>query len=295
MKFTFATFLLLFSFVNASAQENLLISETDSIKLFDTYLSINTTENMFPNFYEDGLIYSSNHKSTSYKLFYSNLHSKSTQIKLGSKFNLGAVAIFDQEIYFTGNSKFFSNEGFINMTIYKGVIKNSKVTKSRQLPFCDKDFEYSHPTISKEGDFMVIVTNEKGTYHLLELIRNENNEWERGETIFIAQPSFMLLNPTIFNKNTIYFSSNLFKGKISEVKKNYEDGKLAYTEIFREKGVFNIYKTEKINGIWQLPKKAHEFNSEFDDLGVIFKTEKSGYLTTFRYNNTDNIYYFELK
>jgi hypothetical protein len=105
----------------------------------------------------------------------------------------------------------------------------------------------------------------------------------------------MLLNPTIFNKNTIYFASNFFKGKINEVKNNYADGKLAYTEIFREKGVFNIYKTEKVNGIWQLPKKAHEFNSEFDDLGVIFNTEKSGYLTTFRYNNTDNIYYFELK
>jgi hypothetical protein len=208
---------------------------------------------------------------------------------------LGAVAIFDQEIYFTGNSKFFSNEGFINLTIYKGVLKNMKVTKVRQLSFCDKDFEYSHPAISKDGEVMVIVTNEKGTYHLLELNRNENNEWERGETIFIAQPSFMLLNPTIFNKNTIYFASNFFKGKINEVKNNYADGKLAYTEIFREKGVFNIYKTEKVNGIWQLPKKAHEFNSEFDDLGVIFNTEKSGYLTTFRYNNTDNIYYFELK
>jgi hypothetical protein len=116
---------------------------------------------MFPNFYEDGLIYSSNHKSTSYKLFYSNLRSKPTQIKLGSKFNLGAVAIFDQEIYFTGNSKFFSNEGFINLTIYKGVLKNMKVTKVRQLSFCDKDFEYSHPAISKDGEVMVIVTNEK--------------------------------------------------------------------------------------------------------------------------------------
>ena len=142
---------------------------------------------------------------------------------------------------------------------------------------------------------MVVVSNEKGSYHLLELIRNENDEWERGEIIFIAQPNFMLLNPTIYDKNTIYFSSNFFKGKIKEVKKKLEDGKLVYTEIYREKGVFNIYKTVKEKGIWQLPKKVHEFNSEFDELGVIFKTKKSGYLSTFRYNNTDNVYYFELK
>ena len=37
------------------------------------------------------------------------------------------------------------------------------------------------------------------------------------------------------------------------------------------------------------------FNSEFDDLGVIFINEKSGYLTSFRYSDSDNIYYFELK
>jgi hypothetical protein len=290
------TILFLFLFIfNAQAQKDALINETDSIRLYDTYLSINSTENMFPSFYGEGLIYSSTHKSNSYSPFYSDLQSKSKKIKIGARFFLGPVAVFDQEIYFTGNSRSMTNGGFYNLTIYKGSFDNLKVSKARELPILNKNFEYSHPAISKEGDMMIVVSNEKGSYHLLELIRNENDEWERGEIIFIAQPNFMLLNPTIYDKNTIYFSSNFFKGKIKEVKRKFENGKLTYTEIYREKGVFNIYKVVKEKGIWQLPKKAYEFNSEFDDLGVIFKTEKSGYLTTFRYNNTDNIYYFELK
>ena len=295
MRFRLTIFILFLLFLNARAQKQALITETDSIKLFDTYLSLNSTENMFPSIYGDGLIYSSMHKSNSYRLFYSGLQSKSKKIKIGSRFFLGPVTVFDQEIYFTGISRSMGNDGLYNLTIYKGSFENLKVTKPRELPILNKNFEYSHPSISKEGDMMVIVSNEKGSYHLLELIRNENDEWEKGEIIFIAQPSIMLLSPTIYDKNTIYFSSNLFKGKIKEVKRKFENGKLAYTEIFREKGVFNIYKTVKEKGIWQLPKKVHEFNSEFDELGVIFKTKKSGYLSTFRYNNTDNVYYFELK
>ena len=35
-------------------------------------------------------------------------------------------------------------------------------------------------------------------------------------------------------------------------------------------------------------------NSEFDDVGVLFLTETTGYLTSFRYDDSDNIYYFKL-
>lgn len=295
MKFILAVFLLSLSFLNVKGQENSLITETDSIKLFDTYLSLHSSENMFPNLYGKGLIYSSTHKTSSYNLFYTDLQSKPKKIKIGSKYYLGPVATFDQEIYYTGISKSTGKEGINNLTIYKGEFKNLKVSKSRELPICDKDFEYSHPSISKDGDTMIVVTNEKGSYHLLELIRNENNEWERGEIIFIAQPDTMLLNPIFYDENTIYFSSNFFKGKINEVKRNYKDGKLIYTEIFREKGVFNIYRTVKRKGVWQLPVQVSELNSEFDDLGVIFDTKTSGFITSYRYSNTDNIYYFELK
>ena len=103
------------------------------------------------------------------------------------------------------------------------------------------------------------------------------------------------MSATIFDENTIYFSSNASSGKIEEVLYTLDNGKFAVSEFVIEKSSFNIYKTIKNNGIWQLPVKVSMFNSEFDDLGVVFKTPKSGYLNSFRYNNSDNIYYFELK
>ena len=62
-----------------------------------------------------------------------------------------------------------------------------------------------------------------------------------------------------------------------------------------EGSIFNIYKVTRVNGIWSLPAKVPKFNSEFDDLGVEFIDENSGYITTYRFSNTDNFYYFKLK
>ena len=143
---------------------------------------------------------------------------------------------------------------------------------------------------------MILVTNEKGRLHLLELKRNEKNEWEKGKVIYISHPEFEIINPTYYNENTIYFASNIYNGKITRVAydKN-ENGELLVSEVEREQGSFNIYKIEKKNEIWGIPIKLELFNSDFDDLGVVFINESSGYLTSFRYSNTDNIYYFELK
>ena len=141
---------------------------------------------------------------------------------------------------------------------------------------------------------MVIITNEKGFYHLLELKRDSNNEWQRSEVIFITQTGFNIINPTIYDENTIYFSSNAHQGKVKSVEYAIENEKPVISNVIYEEGVFNIYKTKRIDGKWTLPQKVTVFNSEFDELGVLFDSEKSGYLTSFRYNGNDNIYYFIL-
>lgn len=289
------TILLLLSIINVKGQEYILISETDSLKLYDTYLSTNTTENIFPTIYNNGLIYRSIHKTSFYHLLYSDLKSKSKKIKINKKFQLGAVSVFENEIYVTARSKHVDSYGISNLIIYKGYIENLKVINLKALPICNKNFTYADPAISKDGNLMVVITNENGSYHLLEFIRNKNNEWERGEVIFISHPNFKIFNPTFYDKNTIYFSSNIYNGKLESLKYENVEGKLELVEENREKGVFNIYKVQRKNGKWQLPAKAKALNSEFDELGVVFNTGTSGYITSFRFNNTDNIYYFELK
>lgn len=288
------TILVVFA-LNINAQEKVFISENDSLELYETYISINSINNIFPTVYKKGLIYSSANKSNLYQLHYSDLKSKPKKIKLNKKFQSGAVSTFKNEIYVTGTTNYIDSDGVYNLAIYKGIIEDLKVKKLKILPICKKEFTYADTAISEDGNFMIVVTNENGNYHLLELIRNENNEWKRGDIIYISHPRFKILNPTIYNNNTIYFSSNKFNGKVERQKYENIDGKLTLTEKNIEEGVFNIYKTQKVNGKWNLPVKVEMLNSEFDELGVVFKTKTSGYLTTYRFNNADNIYYFELK
>jgi len=292
----FALVIVVLSVFETKAQSNNLIFENDAIRVFETEISLNSTGNIFPTLYNEGLIYASNHNSNNYKLFYSNLKSEPQKFKIGSKYNLGAVAIFNDEIYFTGITKKLSTFNTNNFTIYKGKIIDFKVKEIKQLPVCSLDFSYTYPTILKDGSKMLVVTNEKEYLHLLEFVRNKSNQWEKGEVVYISHPEFEIINPTFYNENTIYFASNIYNGKITKVAYDTnENGELFVSGVEREQGSFNIYKIEKKNGIWGVPIKQAKFNSDFDDLGVVFINENSGYLNTFRYSNTDNIYYFELK
>lgn len=288
--------LLLLLNLKLGAQEK-LISETDSIAIFETYISLNSIENIAPIIYNDGLIYASANKSNYYKLYYSDLKSKSKKIKIGSNYKSGLVAVYKNEIYFTDILQNSISDSSINLAINNGKIEDFKVSKARTLPICKKEFYYEYPAISRDGKQMVIVTNENGMIHLLELTLNNENEWVRSSVVFIAQVNFNIINPTFYNENTIYFSSNMISGKtnINKVKYKIEDGEPIITNVIYETDVYNIYKISRIKGRWQLPEKQTILNSDFDDLGVVFKTEKSGYINTFRYDNTDNIYYFELK
>lgn len=151
----FGWVLLLFNF-KLDAQER-LISETDSIAIFDTYISLNSSKNISPIIFNDGLIYASANKSNYYKLFFSDLKSKSKKIKISSKYNSGLVAVYKNEIYFTGNSKYATSDGSINLVIYKGIIENFKVKKIAPLPICKEVFSYNNPAISRDGKQMAIV------------------------------------------------------------------------------------------------------------------------------------------
>ena len=83
MKIRIALCLFFFVF-KIIAQEKILITENDEVSLFETYLSLNSEGNIFPAVYGEGLIYASNHKSSFYKLYFSDLKSKSTKFKIGS-------------------------------------------------------------------------------------------------------------------------------------------------------------------------------------------------------------------
>lgn len=290
MKILFLTLLFSFSISFSSAQERFLIKETDSIQLFETYLSNSYTGNIFPSFYKNGLLFVSNFNSSEHKLYYSNLEGGITRIPLRGKFNFGAATIYGSDIYFTGKTKTY------NSAIYKGKIENFKVTKIEKLDFCNPNHSYSDPYISIDGQQLVLISNERDILHIKEFVKNENNEWELKSNPYISHPEFDIINPTIFDENTIYFSANVSNGEIEQVSytKN-QKGEIIVDKIFREEGDFNIYKISRTNGRWGIKQKVTVLSSELDDLGVIFDSAKSGYLTSYRFNSNDNVYYFILK
>ncbi len=293
MKIYIFIIVITFSIYRLNGQDKILIEENESLKIFETNLSLKSDGNVCPSIYGEGLIYASNYKNNNY--YFSDLRSKSIRFKTGSKNTSGPIAIFNNEVYFTGLSKSKNNIGNYNFTIYKGLIKEFRVVDIEVLPILKSDFSYTDPSISKDGKRMIVVSNEKGYPHILELNRNSRNEWVKGSIIYISNPNFEILNPTIYDENTVYFSSNASSGKIKEVTYTSENGNFSISKLNMEKDDFNIYKTIRKNGKWLLPIKVAMFNSEFDDLSVVFKTSNSGYINSFRYNNSDNIYYFELK
>jgi hypothetical protein len=294
MNFKFHLLIIIFSVLSLSAQEVELIYENDSLSIYDTALSVNSFDNLFPKKYEDGIIYSSKYKSLYYNLYYTNLRSEPIRLKIGSKYNYGGAAIYNNEFYFSGNDRLMHLNYNTNQLIYKAVINDLKVTKYRALTFCKKNYSYEYPAVSKDGSRMVVVTNERGKNHLLELVRNENNVWERSKVVFISQSKADFINPTYYDENTIYFSSNMIAEE-DRFGLKFIDGSWKKVKTKLEESIFDIYKIERNNGIWAIPVKVPKFNSEFDDLGVEFIDENSGYITTYRFSNMDNFYYFTLK
>ena len=65
--------LFLSAFKQSKAQELYLIEETDSIQIFETYLSNTSKGNLFPTFYKNGLLYVSNFQTKEHELYFSDL------------------------------------------------------------------------------------------------------------------------------------------------------------------------------------------------------------------------------
>lgn len=290
----FIVFLL--GYITVFAQKGELIFQNDSIAIYESIVSKKSAENLFPIPYKEGLLYTSAHKSEYYRLVYSDGKDKPKRMRISKRFQLGPVSVFENEIYFTGMSNFMTASGEPHMAIFKGELEDFKVSKAKKLDVCEDGYTYAHPNISADGNSMLVVTNEKDVYHILEFKRNENNEWERGEPIFITQLNFKILNPVYAGEDTIYFSANIFDGQDSNKEYQQVEEKMVLVGVDRDNVSFNIFKIQRgSKGNWSIPKKVNVLSSDFDDLGVQFIDEKTGYISTYRYDNTNNIFYFELK
>lgn len=280
----------------AFGQKGELIFEDEKVILYESFLSASSSENLFPIPFKDGVLFSSAHNSDYYRLYFQQPKGKRERVRISNRYQLGAVATFENEIYYTAMSKYMTANHEPHLTIFRGELDELKVKSQKELSFCVDGYTYAHPNISKDGSKMVIVTNEKDVYHILELKRNENNEWERSAPVFITQLNFKILNPTYLGPDTIYFSANIFNGKVGDTRYEMVNDKMVLVDVQGEDASFNIYKVErKESGTWSIPVLVESLSSNSDDLGVQFIDKQKGYVSTYRYDNTNNIFYFELK
>lgn len=193
-----------------------------------------------------------------------------------SEFNDGVNA-FPQR----GNDMFYTQcngpEGELaNCQIYK-VTERGRTWEDKELmPFCeDTTVNYAHPTLSPDGDRMYFVSDMDGDNYDIYV----SNFVRRGGTW--SDPINLGDNinsdgdemfPRKVDENTLYFSSNGHGGM----------------------GGLDMYKAEGRGTDWSEPENlGPPFNSGADDFAITFKDDgESGFFSSNRSNQTDNIYRF---
>jgi len=194
------------------------------------------------------------------------------------KFNAGSISVDKHNhIYFSANYNKPAKDNVNRIRLMEGVYKDGAVTDVKVLPFGDsKSFSAMHPAVNTDGTIIVFASDKKGgvgAYDLYFATRSDvNSEW--GEATLLKSGVNTHGNevfPVISNDNFLYFSSDALPGL----------------------GGLDIYKislTSAINGTDSPAHLSYPINSSSDDFGFYRTDDKSGFLSSDRLNNDDNIY-----
>ncbi|CAG5077913.1 OmpA family protein [Parvicella tangerina] len=142
----------------------------------------------------------------------------------------------------------------------------------------DSNFSCAHPILLEELNMLIFSSNKpggKGGMDLYYSSYGEDSEYSAPQPIATINTPFNEVFPCrdANDPNSIYFSSNGYRGF----------------------GGLDIYKTTYKNGKWSKPELMPKaINSSYDDFGLVFLDENSGYVSSNRIGGKggDDIYYF---
>ena len=206
-----------------------------------------------------------------------NQLSQAKKVKIKSPFlrgfEVGNLEICEQtqEVFFLANPP-PNTEGRILSSIYRGYMDGRKIKNIEPLPFCNGSHSYMQATISPDGKSLVCISAENPIGLYQSTRTSFNDEWSSPELINEFADGQSKLFPNFINDTLLTFSSNMEYGN----------------------GLYDIYKSKKINGIWMPPENWKELNSEQNDFGVDMIDEKSGYFSSDRDYGAAKLYYFEI-
>jgi outer membrane protein OmpA-like peptidoglycan-associated protein/3,4-dihydroxy-2-butanone 4-phosphate synthase len=174
-------------------------------------------------------------------------------------------------IYFTWNnfySALKSKDSAKWKTLYlfkASVNQNFEISNVAPMPFNSKEYSVRSPAVSADGKKLYFVSDMPGGYGELDIyvvdINSDGNYGTPKNLGSAVNTKQTELFPYIDQNNTLYFSSNGYKGL----------------------GGLDIFKSEFINGNFQqavnLPPP---FNSKYDDFALVIDATNSGYFTSNR-------------
>jgi outer membrane protein OmpA-like peptidoglycan-associated protein len=213
------------------------------------------------------------------------LNSKATLVKGfdNSQFNIAAIALDkNKHIYFSSNFTTTDQKEVNRICIMEGIYSPKGVTATKPLPFCNADsFSVMHPAVNAEGTILVCSSDKIGGIGAFDLYysqrKNKTKNWGKlrslGNTINTTGNEVF---PNISSNGYLYFSSDAMPG-------------LGGLDIFR------IPLIDAIDGTGIVEHIGYPLNSSADDFGWTQKdsTGASGFFTSDRLNNNDNIYSFD--
>jgi outer membrane protein OmpA-like peptidoglycan-associated protein len=306
MKYFRFTNLILFTGLLLTTSAVLAQKAGEDKKVFITNEATINSENLeySPAFYENGIVFiSSKPASKKYKIKDSRINKNIFSIFLARRSDDGTLAkpepfskglattVHEGPVTFdrTASTMFFTRnfvtegrrkkakDGTVKLAIFSAENVKDDWSNVKLLPFCDKESNAAHPSISIEGNLLYFSSDRPGGHGGMDIwvSRRLGDDWgepinlgpqvnTEGEDIF----------PFIHADGTLYFASNAHSST----------------------GGLDIFFTSRKGDSWTKPTNLGlPFNTENDDFGfIIDSNKKNGYFSSNKPNGQgdDDIYSF---
>ncbi|MEO1050714.1 MAG: OmpA family protein [Bacteroidota bacterium] len=241
-----------------------------------------------PMFYNDGLVYVSARRERvfskslhawNYKpflnLYYTDFKNKPQYFhkQVNSKYHEGPLTFYDDQRkalitrndFHNGKSD-KSEDGILKLNIYAAERRGAHWLVTKELPFNDNEHSHGHPTVTKDGRYLYIASDQPGGFGGTDLYvcTWQNGQWSEpvnlGDKINTAGNE---LFPYIHDDGLLYFASNGLGG-------------LGGLDIFSAQ-LDNAHQAQWVKNM------GYPLNTEADDFGLIINKDKStGYFSSNR-------------
>lgn len=217
-----------------------------------------------------------------YQVNENSIEAEPVQGKVNTKLHDGPVVISEdgQTMYFTRNNYFKNREGkrdknaTNHLKIYKATLEGSSWENIEELPINSDDYSVGHPALSPDGKTLYFTSDMPGgkggtDIYKVDISGNSFGEPQNlGDRVNTSQDENF---PFIDQEENLYFSSN---------------GRGGF-------GLFDIFKADLKDAASEAVNLGEPVNSNMDDFAYFKQAgEDSGYFSTNRGGDSDNIYKF---